>query len=91
MADCNFDIPFPPSSEKYLAVAREAITGHKGTFEGDNQSGNFRIPVGIGDVVGEYTIADEVIHIHITKKPLLVTCKLIENRLKGYLEGQGAA
>ncbi len=87
MANCNFKIPFPASSVKYLQVAENAITSHKGTFAGDDSSGNFKIPVGIGDIVGEYTIADDYMNIHISKKPLLVTCHMIETRLKSYLEG----
>jgi hypothetical protein len=89
MANCNFDIPFPPSSESYLADAETAIVGHKGTFTGDNKSGSFVIPVGIGDIHGDYSIANEILHIHITKKPLLVTCHMIEARLKGYLKPPG--
>ena len=90
MAKCTFKIPFPKSSHKYLKVAQKAITDAKGTFDGDLTAGNFKIPVGIGDIVGEYTIADDEICIDITKKPLIVTCKLIENRLKGYLEPPAA-
>ena len=90
MANCNFKIPFPKTSEQYLKVAQKAITDNNGQFTGDKQSGNFRIPVGIGDIVGEYTVANDEIIIDITKKPLLVTCKLIENRLKSYLQPPAA-
>ena len=86
MANCNFKIPFPKSSEKYLLVAQKAITDNKGVFTGDKQSGNFSIPVGIGDIIGEYLVDNDELSIVITKKPLIVACKLIENRLKSYLQ-----
>lgn len=90
MANCNFKIPFPKSSHKYLKVAQKAITDAHGKFSGDLNTGNFTIPVGIGDIVGEYQVTDDEISIVITKKPLLVTCKMIESRLKGYLEPPAA-
>jgi hypothetical protein len=91
MSKCNIKIPFPPSSEQYLAVAESSITGAKGQFSGDKNSGSFTIPMAIGDIVGEYTIADEVISIDIIKKPIIVTCHMIEHRLKGYLEAPPVA
>jgi hypothetical protein len=85
MANCNFKIAFTKSPEELLGVAKKAIESHKGTFKGDFDSGHFTIPIGIGDINGTYTVADSKISIDITKKPLLVTCKMIENRLRGYL------
>jgi hypothetical protein len=85
MAKCHFEIAFPESAKDLLAIAKASITRAKGTFTGDTTEGNFRVPVGIGDIEGHYTIASGVIKIDITKKPLLVSCKLIEEKLRGYL------
>jgi hypothetical protein len=90
MANCNIKIPFPPSGEDLLGMAKDAIINHKGIFNGDTIAGNFEIPVGIGTIIGHYTILDEVMDITITKKPLLVTCAMIESRLKGYLSPPAA-
>ena len=87
-AHCNFTIPVPESAEELLETARRAIESHKGTFTGDITGGHFHIFVGIGDIDGHYTIADGMMNIHITKKPLLVSCKVIEKRLRGYLKAE---
>lgn len=69
-----------------MASVKSIIKGVKGTFEGDAASGGFKIPVGIGDIEGKYTISGPVIHIDITKKPLLVSNKMIEKKLRSYLK-----
>ncbi len=86
MAHCNFKIPFPESSEELLIIAHKSIAEHKGIFEGDTKSGHFSIPIGIGHIEGNYTIANSEISIDVTKKPMLVSCKMIEKRLTEYLE-----
>lgn len=90
MAKNSLDISFTQSSKELLAGAKSAITGAKGTFEGDTSSGAFKVPVGIGDIEGKYTIAESVIHIDITKKPILVTNKMIEKKLRSYLAPKAA-
>jgi hypothetical protein len=85
MANCHFEIEFPESPQELLATAKASIKAAHGTFTGDTKEGHFHVPVGIGDIEGRYTIADGVITIDITKKPLIVTCGVIESRLRSYL------
>jgi len=84
----SFDISFTQSPKEVLAGAKSAIKGAKGHLEGDTSSGTFNVPVGIGDIEGKYTIAGSVIKIEIVKKPLLVSNKAIEKKLRSYLEPQ---
>ena len=90
MANCHFEIRFPESTTELLAKAKVSITGAHGTFHGDTKNGSFKVPVGIGDIEGSYTMEEGVIKIDITKKPLLISCKLIENKLRSYLKSPEA-
>jgi len=85
MSKANFSIEFSQSSKELLAGAIAAIHSAKGTFEGDAKSGRFKIPVGIGDIEGQYTVAGSVMNIEITKKPLLVSAGMIEKKIKSYI------
>lgn len=86
MANCHFEIEFPESPNEMLATAKSSIKGAHGTFHGDTSGGHFTVPVGIGDIEGSYTLAEGKITIDITKKPLLISCKVIENKLRSYLK-----
>jgi hypothetical protein len=86
MANCHFEISVPESPEDILATAKSAITKANGKFSGDTNSGHFSIPVGIGDIEGVYFLKDGKMVVDITKKPLLVGCKLIENQMRSYLK-----
>jgi hypothetical protein len=90
MAQSNFDIPFTQSPKELLASVKSTIKSFNGTFNGDTSSGGFKIPIGIGDIEGQYTIAGSVIKIDITKKPLLVSNKAIEKKLRSYLVPKAA-
>jgi len=85
MANCNFKIPFDAAPKEVLATAKKTMEKYHGSFEGDVHSGHFRVPVGIGDIEGSYTITGHVMDITITKKPLIVTCSVIEKQLKKYM------
>lgn len=86
MAKCDMNIDFDGLASEQIEKARTAITGAEGTFEGDEQSGNFSIPVFGSDIVGNYTITGNTFSIAITEKPLLVSCRRIEDELREYLD-----
>jgi hypothetical protein len=72
-----------------LSVVKKTISKYNGTFEGDIHQGSFVMPVGIGNVEGNYTIANSEIAINITKKPLIVSGKMIENQLRKHMNAAG--
>lgn len=90
MANCHFEIKFPESPEEMLALAKSSIKGAHGSFHGDTTEGHFVIPVGIGDIEGKYILSEGKITVEITKKPLLIACSVIENKLRSYLKHDGA-
>jgi hypothetical protein len=90
MANNNFNVSFTQSPGEVLAGAKSAIRGAKGNLEGDTSSGVFKVHVGIGDIEGKYTMSGSMIHIDIIKKPLLVTNKMIEKKLRSYLVPKAA-
>ena len=89
MANVNFKIPYAGSPKELLSVVKKTITKYNGTLDGDVHEGSFVMPVGIGNVEGNYTIANSEISINITKKPLIVTGKMIENQLRKHMDAAG--
>jgi len=49
---------------------------------GDETQGNFQVKTPLGSVGGKYAITGQEIMMHITKKPLLISCKRIEKELR---------
>ncbi len=87
MKGCRFAIQFSDSAAAVIREAGSAITSAGGNFDGDEGTGTFELPTGIGSVKGRYTIADSVINIQISDKPLFVGCKKIEKTIIKYLQG----
>lgn len=80
----NFDLPVDP----YLLMdlAMEAIVEHGGTVTGELPEMLIAVPTPLGEFDGVCTlVADTTIHIAVTKKPELVSCELIRNKLVEYL------
>lgn len=90
MAKCDMNIDFNGEASVQIERARTAITGADGTFEGDDTAGNFSIPVLGSDIVGNYKINGNTFSIAITEKPLLISCKRIEEELREYLDQENA-
>jgi len=87
MPQCQFSIPYQATAEEVAEKASVAIQGAGGSFSGNAVSGSFTVPTPLGTVKGTYVIKHPVIHVTITSKPFFVGCTLIEQKLKGYLEG----
>ena len=79
--DCEFDIHYAMTPEELVEKAATGIKNQGGEFEGDTNSGSFsmRNPVIIR---GNYTINGQVVHVAITKRPLVVPCNIIKNKLE---------
>lgn len=86
MAKCEINIDFNGQASEQIEKARTAILEANGEFEGNDQSGSFSIPVLGSDIVGNYTITGSTFSIDITDKPLLISCRKIEEELREYLE-----
>ena len=82
---CNFSIKFESNVHHLISVAKDAITGAGGNFNGNEEAGGFDLNTFMGQIVGAYTILNDEININITKKPMFVPCSEIENQLRKYL------
>lgn len=87
MAACNFSISFSGPVEAVLNKARTAIQSQNGTFNGDNNSGQFEVSIFGNAIKGSYTVAGSVLDIVIDQKPFLLPCSAIEGFLKSQLAG----
>jgi hypothetical protein len=87
MAACNFSIPFSGSAQELIDKARTSIQGQGGTFDGDTNTGNFRISALGSTIAGSYSVAGQVMKIVIDTKPFLLPCSSLEGLLKNQLGG----
>ena len=85
MAQCNFSLSFNQPIEQLIEKAKDAITSRDGTFNGNNESGDYSISTPLGSIKGIYTVAGTTINFTIIKKPLLVSCNRIEDELRRYI------
>ncbi len=87
MSACSFSIPFSGAAPDVLQKARNSVQGQGGTFNGDNNSGNFQVAVFGNTIAGSYTVAGQLLQIVIDSKPFLIPCSTIEGFLKNQLGG----
>ena len=78
---CNFSINYTGSIDPLIKKASEAITSNGGSFDGNGQTGHFSVK----GIEGSYAVELDFIKFDISKKPMLIPCKMIENKLKEYL------
>ena len=85
MAKCKFSIPFSGSATSLHQKAEAAITKAGGLFAGNEEEGQFLLQTPLGKIEGMYTIAESLIAVVITGKPMMVGCGTIESELRKYL------
>lgn len=81
MADCNISIPFKDSVSESLSRAKAAIENQNGTFNGDENSGDFEVSIFGNTIKGSYAVTGNTLNLVITNKPFFVPCSTIENLL----------
>ena len=79
---CNIQLPFTEAAESAVQKARAAVESQNGTFDGNNESGNFELNVFGNNIKGNYTISGKILNLEITDKPFFVPCSTIESFLK---------
>lgn len=87
MADCNFRIPFTGGVESVVNKARTAVQGQGGNFNGDSNTGEFKVSVFGSSIAGNYTIVGNEMEVQITDKPFMIPCSTIESYLKNNIAG----
>lgn len=79
---CKFEIPFTEPVATAVGKARHAVESQNGTFNGDENSGNFELNVFGNNIKGNYTINGQVLNLEVTDKPFFVPCSMIESFLQ---------
>ncbi len=86
MPACTFTIQFNDSADAMIQKAQTAILQvENAIFDGNVENGTFALPTPLGIIKGSYVIEYKLAHFSIEEKPFLVSCSLIESKLKGYI------
>jgi predicted small secreted protein len=75
----NFSFAKPQNISQAIQAVRSGIEKKGGTFNGNEQQGNFRA----SGITGQYRISDRV-DVTISEKPFIVPNSLIENEVKNF-------
>lgn len=88
MSKCSFTFSITQPVDILLDKARRQIVAKGGRFNGDSTKGSFSGSTPIGSIEASYTIVGQELLISIEKKPLLVSCRRIEQALAGNFASQ---
>lgn len=83
---CNFSIPFSGDPMRILNRAKTSVVAQGGTFEGDENTGNFHLTVFGNTIKGSYDTLPQQLNITITHKPFFLPCGTIEGFLRKQLD-----
>jgi hypothetical protein len=76
----TFDIAFSGDAESLFRRAKDAASEAGAKLTGDTSSGNFSAK----GIEGHYEVSDNMVHVTITKKPLIIPDSLIESQLRKF-------
>jgi len=79
----SFSIDKPRNMSQAVQAVRSGILSKGGTFEGNEQQGNFRA----SGITGQYNVADRVA-VNINEKPALIPNSMIEKEVRNYFAGK---
>lgn len=82
---CTFTIEFHGNATDLFQRARGRIEERRGTLDGDAAAGEFKIPTPVGPIVGRFEIEGQTIAFEIRRRPMMISCEMIEERLRGML------
>lgn len=85
MPRCQFSIEFSGPAEILIQKAKEGISQAKGSFDGDEVSGSFKVPTPLGSIAGTYEVEASAITITVQNKPMLLGCGRIESELRKFM------
>jgi hypothetical protein len=82
-AGFSFSIDKPKNISQAVQSVRSGVLGKGGTFEGNEQQGDFRA----SGITGHYNVSDRV-SVNINEKPALIPNSLIEKEVRNYFAGK---
>ncbi len=80
---CKFTIDVDGDPADLIARARGALASIGGKIEGDATGGTVSGDTPFGRIEGTYSVVGRAVSFDITKKPMLVSCSMIESQLRG--------
>ena len=82
MAECSFKFKIEVDPADTIKKVKAKIEQEDGTFNGDENEGNFSLPTPVGVIEGSYQLNEDELKIDITKKPAFLPCSMLEGELK---------
>jgi hypothetical protein len=82
---CEFTIDVDRDPADLIRRARAALVSIGGTMTGNEQAGEVAADSPFGRIEGHYSVAGNAVSFVITRKPVLVPCKMIESQIRGLL------
>lgn len=79
-------IKYDKSIEKLIDKVKILAKTNNITFTHNNQSGIFNGTIPFGKFEGSYNINNDLITINVTKKPIFIPLKIIENEITKFLK-----
>lgn len=86
---CSFNYNFSVPPAELVNGIRSGIEGNGGSFNGNDQSGSFDVKIkGLPKhLEGNYQINGNTITVNITKKPVVASCKRIQDEIGRHIPG----
>lgn len=79
---CDFRIPYDGDASEIVELAQALIEREGGRFDADDSRAEFSIPTPLGPVEGSCRLPEpSTIGVTITRKPMLVSNRAIEERI----------
>jgi len=72
-------------ADEVFTKASAAIQHAGGSITGSGNNGTFSLPTPVGKIEGSFSIEEGTMNVTITDKPLFISCSVIEQRLKGFI------
>ena len=82
---CVVTIDFTGTPDSVVTNIQTKVLANNGTFEGNDASGSFTVPVPTSHIDGSYNIIGQQITIEISNKPFFLTCGQIQDYVEGNL------
>lgn len=79
-------IKYDKSIEKLIDKVKILAKTNNITFTHNNQSGIFKGTIPFGKFEGSYIINNDLITINVSKKPIFIPLKIIENEINKFLK-----
>jgi hypothetical protein len=83
---CNYNFELPVDPVPLMAMVQQMIEENGGRVTGQLPNVSMSIPTPLGLVAGNCHLVNiNTVHLKVTKKPEVLTCAMVRDRLVGYI------